>query len=208
MWKWAVSTEKVLRYAYYKPKHFALRFAVKPRGRAQLSWLLLQVFATCKRSAVGTVISARRSCLHTMYILMVGKMIMWTGVSFCSNDCLGIAIICSDDSSLPLCQSHYACVYRLSNQERVHQMSCKVCGTKRKHTSSTSSAQRFLPCPEPQRVETFLKETVDHDCSLSAGDLVCYFCYKYCRHILETNDCMLSSDEILNQLKQEEKQLE
>ena len=123
-------------------------------------------------------------------------------------DCLGIAIISSDDSSLPLCQSHYACVHCLSNQERVHQMSCKVCGMKRKHTSSTSNAQRFLPCPEPQKVETFLKETVDHECSLSARDLVCYSCYKYCRHILETNDCMLSSDEILNQLKQKEKQLE
>ena len=70
-----------------KPKNFALRFAVKPRGGAQLSWLLLQVSATCKRSAVGTVISARRSCLHTTYILMVGKMIMWTGMSFCSNIC-------------------------------------------------------------------------------------------------------------------------
>ena len=119
-------------------------------------------------------------------------------------DCLGFAIIPSDDSSLPLCQSHYACVYRLCNQE----MSCNVCGVRRKHEHTTSSVQRFIPCPEPHKVETFLKETLDHDCSLSAGDLVCYSCYKYCKHILETEDCLLSSDEILNELKQKEKQLE
>ena len=66
-------------------------------------------------------------------------------------DCLGIAIISSDNASLPLCQSHYACVYHLSNQERVHQISCKVCGIKRKHASSISSAQRFLHVLNPKR---------------------------------------------------------
>ena len=50
-----------------KSKTFALRFAVKPCGGAQLSWLMLQLSPTCKKSAVGSVISARRSWLHITY---------------------------------------------------------------------------------------------------------------------------------------------
>ena len=53
---------------------------------------------------------------------------------------LGIAINPSGDSSLSLCQSHYACVQWLSKQEKTYQtVTCKVCGVKRKHEHRPSS---------------------------------------------------------------------
>lgn len=119
--------------------------------------------------------------------------------------CLGIAVIPIDDSSLPLCQSHYSCVYRLCNQEKICSMICKVCGAKQKHDYR---AQRFLPCPEPEKVGVFLKETLDSECFLSDGDLVCHSCYRYCKHILQTEGCMLSSDDIIKELQEKERYLE
>ena len=71
-----------------KSKTFALRFAVKPCGGAQLSWLMLQLSPTCKKSAVGSVISARRSCLHTTYWWLAkwsfGQVWVFGAICFCS----------------------------------------------------------------------------------------------------------------------------
>ena len=124
-------------------------------------------------------------------------------------ECLGIAFIPSGDSSLPLCQSHYACVHRLCNQEKTCQtVTYKVCGVKRKHEHRASSTQRFHACPEPKKVESFLKETLNLECFLSDGELVCHSCYIYCKYILETENCMLSSDEIVKELQEKQKHLE
>ena len=56
----------------------------------------------------------------------------------------------------------------------------KSCGTKQKrvhHESAAAAAgKRFLPCPEPQRVELFLKETTQFEGCPRDGDLVCSQC--------------------------------
>ena len=62
-------------------------------------------------------------------------------------ECLGIAVIPIDNSSLPVCQSHYSCVYRLCNQEKTCSVICKVCGVKLKHDYR---AQRFRPSWTPK----------------------------------------------------------
>ena len=123
-------------------------------------------------------------------------------------ECLGIAIIPSEGSSLSFCQSHYACVHHLCNQEKT--LTCKICGTKRRHEHRPFGTQRsrFHACLEPKMVESFLKETLNIECFLSAGELVCHSCYMYCKHILETENCMLSSDEIVKELQEKQKHLE
>ena len=101
-------------------------------------------------------------------------------------ECLGIAVIPIDNSSLPVCQSHYSCVYRLCNQEKTCSVICKVCGVKLKHDYR---AQRFRPCLEHQKVEVFLKET-RLEMLPQRWDLVCHSCYRYCKHIPQTEACL------------------
>ena len=71
---------------------------------------------------------------------------------------VGIASINEGESLLPLCASHYQLVYRLSNPEKLQTIECKICGIKCKHAREASE-RYFLPCPELQMVELFLKET-------------------------------------------------
>ena len=82
---------------------------------------------------------------------------------------VGIASINEGESLLPLCASHYQLVYRLSNPEKLQTIQCKVCGIKCKHACEASE-KHFLPCPEPQMVELFLKETVQFNGCLREGD--------------------------------------
>ena len=46
------------------------------------------------------------------------------------------------------------------------------------------------------------------ECFLSDGELVCHSCYIYCKHILETENCMSSSEEIVKELRKKQKHLE
>ena len=119
---------------------------------------------------------------------------------------LGIARISEGESDLPLCASHYQLVYRLCNPETVQ--ICKTCGTKQKRSHVSLAAKRFLPCPEPQKVELFLKESTQFEGCLGDGDLVCSQCYRYFTALIKLNVCTLSSEAVVKELKQKQKFLE
>ena len=69
---------------------------------------------------------------------------------------------------------------------------------KRKHEHKDMTSQRFVPCPEPQKVEAYLREALDAE--LFGGDLVCYSCYRYCQQILTSEACTFSSEVIIKNL--------
>ena len=101
------------------------------------------------------------------------------------------------ESLLPLCTSHCQLVYRLSNPEKLQ---CKICGIKCKHARKASD-KHFLPCPESQMVELFLKETVQFNGCLRVIWFV--FCYKYLvARLINSDPCTLSNEEVVMQLKQ------
>ena len=123
---------------------------------------------------------------------------------------MGIASVSEGELDLPLCASHYQLDYRLCNPEKVQ--ICKSCGTKQKcvyHESAAATAGKcFLPCPEPQRVELFLKETTQFEGCLREGDLVCSQCYRYFTGLMKLDVCTLSSEAVVKELKQKQKLFE
>ena len=123
---------------------------------------------------------------------------------------LGIASVSEGELDLPLCASHYQLDYRLCNPEKVQ--ICKSCGTKQKcvyHESAAATAGKcFLPCPEPQRVELFLKETTQFEGCLREGDLVCSQCYRYFTGLMKLDVCTLSSEAVVKELKHKQKLFE
>ena len=121
-------------------------------------------------------------------------------------NCVGVAAV-QEPPALPLCQAHYAYMHRLCKPERSGGVVCKVCGVKRKHEHKEMTSQRFLPCPEPQKVEAYLREALDAD-SFFGGDLVCYSCYRYCQQILTSEACTFSSEVIIKNLVDKQKHLE
>jgi len=120
-------------------------------------------------------------------------------------NCVGVAAV-EEPPALPLCQAHYAYMHRLCKPERSGGVVCKVCGVKRKHEHKEMTSQRFLPCPEPQKVEAYLREALDAD-SFFGGDLVCYSCYRYCQQILTSEACTFSSEVIIKNLVDKQKHL-
>ncbi len=110
----------------------------------------------------------------------------------------------SGTSELPLCASHYQLVYHLCNPDKV----CKICGSKRKHERILSASLRFVTCPEPKKVESFLQETADFNSSHGDDDLICYSCYKYVNLVLRSNVCMLSSEAVVQELHKQQESLQ
>ena len=62
--------------------------------------------------------------------------------------------------------------------KNARESACNICGVKRKHAKE--SARRFLSCPDPKKVESYLKDTTGVDICLRDGDLICYSCYRFC----------------------------
>lgn len=99
---------------------------------------------------------------------------------------------------LPLCMAHYLQLGRHNKPESGSDVACKVCGIKRPHKQTQS--RRFVACPEPTLIESYLRESADFDSSLNESDMVCYSCYKYCKRILDSRDCTLSSEDVIKEL--------
>ena len=71
--------------------------------------------------------------------------------------------------------------------------------------SATASTINFFACPDPKWVESFLKDTIE---TIQDGDQICYSCYKFINQILNSDVCMLCSEDILSELKAKQEHLE
>ena len=73
---------------------------------------------------------------------------------------------------------------------------------------SATLSVNFVTCPDPKRVESYLKSAVGFSDTIQDGDQVCYPCYKYVNKKLKTSECILSSEDIVLELKAKQVQLE
>ena len=106
---------------------------------------------------------------------------------------IGIENISSPVNHL-LCSKHYQQVYRMLN---VVSKACVCCGVKRSHKHSAISSEQFVTCPNPKRVESYLKSTIDFSDTIQDGDQVCYPCYKFFNQKLKSSECMLSNEDVV-----------
>ena len=80
---------------------------------------------------------------------------------------------------------------------------CKTCGVIHRHSSHS-----FVSCPDPKRVESYLRDTIAFSENIQCGDQVCYPCYKSFNQMLKSDVCMLSSEDIVLQMKAKKENLE
>ena len=106
---------------------------------------------------------------------------------------IGIENVSSPVNHL-LCSKHYQQVYKMIN---VVSKVCVCCGVKRRHKHSTTSSVQFVTCPDPRRVESYLKSTLDFSDTIQDGDQVCYPCYKFFNLKLKSSECMLSNEDVV-----------
>ena len=66
----------------------------------------------------------------------------------------------------------------------------------------------FFTCPNPKRIESYLRDTIEFSASIQDGDLVCYSCYKFFNQMLKSDVCMLASKDIVLELKAKKENLE
>ena len=122
-------------------------------------------------------------------------------------DSIGTTPECDPDSQKPLCIRHYQMVYRHKNASRVQDITCCVCGTKRKHEHSATEVSKFVPCPSPKFIESFLADSIGFESHILEEDVLCFRCYKYFNHLLKSGACSLSNAHILAELDSKEKSL-
>ena len=67
---------------------------------------------------------------------------------------------------------------------------CVCCGVKRRHEHSATLSVNFVTCPDPKRVESYLKSAVGFSDTIQDGDQVCYLCYKFFNKKLKTSECI------------------
>ncbi len=183
--------------------------------------LLLQRFASiestsciCKACKSNLRRGAKIMNAGNQYIPRWLKMKTRCSIPSCCNDagyfnhqyqwdticrCVGIASISQDSPTLnPLCVAHYQLVYRMSNPQVGDTVACKVCNMKqvRRHHSESDSAH-FLLCPEPARIEVYLRDAVGFSGSLSETDRVCPACFKYCKRLLRSGSSVLCSESVV-----------
>ena len=114
-------------------------------------------------------------------------------------DSIGIASVNLPDD-ISLCTKHYQQVYRMLNAKSD---ACKTCGVLRRHCSHS-----FVSCPDPKRLESYLRDTVMFSESIKTDDQICYPCYKFFNLMLKSGVCMLSSEDIITELKAKKQNLE
>ena len=74
---------------------------------------------------------------------------------------------------------------------KVHTVFCEVGVFKCKHEHTTSK-EKFIPCPNPTFVESFLRDTIGFQGHINDGYLLCFRCYKYFNSLLKPDICTLS----------------
>ena len=121
-------------------------------------------------------------------------------------ECVGTTVTCEPSMSNPLCNLHYQMMYRHKNTSKSQGVSCCVCGAKRKHEHSTlaTESSKFVPCPSPKLVESFLLDAVGFESHITEGDLLCFKCYKYFNQVIKSGACTLSTAHILAELSAKE----
>ena len=67
----------------------------------------------------------------------------------------------------PLCKHHYHMVYNIINPTQTH---CVTCGMSLKHENPK-------PCPNPNKIEEYLRQTTGFDGKIHDADKICYTCY-------------------------------
>lgn len=80
----------------------------------------------------------------------------------CGFNCNGVPI------PTPLCKHHYHETYKLLQPQ---QSNCPTCETSLKHVNSR-------PCPNPEVIQSHLRNTAGFEGSISTGAKVCFSCYK------------------------------
>ena len=85
---------------------------------------------------------------------------------------------------------------------------CVCCRVKRSHKHSVTSSVQFVTCPDPRRVESYLKSTIDFSDTIQDGDQVCFQCYRFFNQKLKSSECMLSNEDVVLALKAKKVQFE
>lgn len=91
----------------------------------------------------------------------------------------------------PLCKHHYHEIYKLLQPQ---QRNCPTCEMSLKHVNCRS-------CPNPEIIQAHLRSTAGFEGSISAGDKVCFTCYKSHLTILQQGN-VVSTDSDLQSLLQ------
>ena len=111
------------------------------------------------------------------------------------SDYVGTTFVCPSSTQKPLCNKHYQLVYHQKNTSKIQSVSCHVCGAKRKHEHSmlATESTKFVPCPSPKLVESFLIDTVGYDSHITEGDIcmLCFRCYKYFNKVIRSGACIM-----------------
>ena len=58
-----------------------------------------------------------------------------------------------------------------------------------------------MSCPAPKKVESYLHETAGFVGSLTESDQICHTCYKFFTHLLKSDVCMLSGEDIVCEIQ-------
>ena len=114
-------------------------------------------------------------------------------------DTIGIADI-ESPVDISLCSQHYQQIYWMLNAKA---RACESCGV-----LALNSKCNFISRPDLKRVESFLRDTISFSDSIQCGDQVCYPCYKFFNQMLKSDVCMLSSEDIVLELKAKKEKLE
>ena len=99
----------------------------------------------------------------------------FTWEMICSSIGIGSA---EHPGNISLCTKHYQQVYKVLNATNKSD-ACKSCGV-----LSRRKKYIFVSCPDPKRVESFLKDTIAFSESIEDGDQVCYPYYKFFNQML------------------------
>ena len=96
----------------------------------------------------------------------------------------------SNENQTELCESHYRKLYDIINPKK----KCVAC--------DKSLSSKFRKCPNPELVQTFLRENIHFDGKILPGDDVCEVCYR--EHLLiikhKQNTTVISTDIDLNSI--------
>lgn len=70
---------------------------------------------------------------------------------------------------------------------------------------SRNSSYNFISCPDPKRVDSYLRDTIVFNGSIHDGDQICFTCYKFFNQMLKSDVCML---DIVLELRAKKENLE
>ena len=57
---------------------------------------------------------------------------------------------------------------------------------------SRNCTRNFISCPEPKKVESYLRDTIAFNENIQYGNQIRYPCYKFFNQMLKSDVCMLS----------------